>query len=165
MERPVIVQCVAVLRDRHNHVDRVDLQLPVNDGERHIVEVRVRVLEIAGRQAHRIGADISAAHHVRAAEREVVLRVQAVADGHVVARHRVQRAVIVQRVAVLRDRHNHVDLIHRNLNGIIQCTTIRILVADSFHWNLISSGRQNARSGYLIIGSGSEAHRQCVRYG
>ena len=117
----VVVHCVFMTRDRHRHVDRLDHQLPVLDHKGHVREVVIRVREVPGLQLHVIAARVRPADGIVPAEREVFIRVQIrvltldLDARHVVAAHHVLFAVVVHFVAVLRDRHRHLDRLHFQL--------------------------------------------------
>ena len=115
VESSIIIRGVVGTGDGHDGVDRLDHQLAVHNHKRHVREVVVDIGEVARNKSHLVAACIRAARRSTAAEREVGSRVEAVAEGHVIIRHRVQPAVIIHRVAVLRDRHRHVNRQNRQV--------------------------------------------------
>ena len=100
-----------VARNLYNHFcfDRVDLEPAVGNFKRHLREVLALVIrELVSGQTHRVGACISSLCFRGAAEREVICRVQRVADaGNRIALDAVLLAVIRLGLRLARNLYNH----------------------------------------------------------
>ena len=129
---------------KHFCFDRVDLEPAVGNFKRHLREVLALVIrELVSGQTHRVGACISSLCFRGAAEREVICRVQRVADaGNRIALDAVFLAVIRLGLRVARNLYNHFGFDRRNLqrsvdrlrNDILSCRVNRAL----------SSGRKDS---------------------
>ena len=62
MSLTIIVCSIFGTRDGHRHVNGINLQLTVHNAESHLIEVRVRVLEVAGQDTHVVSASFRLGH-------------------------------------------------------------------------------------------------------
>ena len=110
----VIDLFAAVGGDGDDSLDGLDHQGAVDDHELHVGKVDVVVGEVSGLQLHRIGADIGCGHAVVAAEGEVSLGVQRIADaGYFVTGNSLLGAVVGELAAVFGDGHDNL-VVHRS---------------------------------------------------
>ena len=112
MLQTIIFILRSMLRDRHVHSDRRDLQAILHNRDDHIVEVRVQVLKVILRECHAILANLGAlrdavSHHID--ELQIVPYVQSIVTLEVVTAHAVYISVICDRLAMLGDCHVHRD--------------------------------------------------------
>ena len=133
-------------RNLYNHFcfDRVDLEPAVGNFKRHLREVLALVIrELVSGQTHRVGTRVGALRFRGASKREVICRVQRVADaGNRIALDAVLLAVIRLGLRLARNLYNHfcfdrVDLepaVRRLRNDILFCRVNRAL----------SSGREDS---------------------
>ena len=101
--------------DRDGDVDRVDRHRAVDHVEQHRGEVGVLVLKLIRRKPHVGRAGVGTANVRCAAEGEVRLGVQRVAEGDVIAGDRVDFAVVVDRFGVTGDDDGRVDRVDRHV--------------------------------------------------
>ena len=117
----IVVGGVVRTNDSDDCVDLVDGLVAVGDVEGDLREVVVRVRELVGRKTHVGGAGVSAGRLGGAAEREVRLLVQRVADLHVVAGDAVLFTVVVGGVVIARDGDH--DLVDRR-DGLVAVSDV-----------------------------------------
>ena len=127
-----------VARNLYKHFcfDRVDLEPAVGNFKRHLREVLALVIrELVSGQTHRVGACISSLCFRGASKREVICRVQRVADaGNRIALDAAFLAVIRLGLRVARNLYNHFSFDRRNLqrsvdrlrNDILSCRVNRV---------------------------------------
>ena len=98
--------------DGHCNINRLNSLIAVRHLEGHVVEVGVRVGELALGETHVGGTGIRAGGRGRAAEREVVLGVERRRDvGDHIVLNRVRRTVIIMGGMVTGNRHGSVHLV------------------------------------------------------
>ena len=116
MSFTVIVNLVAFLRNSHHRIHLVDLQLTVNDGERHLIEVRIRIYEVIGYNTHVVGTGCGLRHCpgcCRCRGHRGCHIVQCSVRRHaLVSRDGVSFTVIVNLIALLRNGNHCVNLIN-----------------------------------------------------
>ena len=127
-----------VARNLYKHFcfDRVDLEPAVGNFKRHLREVLALVIrELVSGQTHRVGTRVGALRFRGASKREVICRVQRVADaGNRIALDAVLLAVIRLGLRVARNLYNHFSFDRRNLqrsvdrlrNDILSCRVNRV---------------------------------------
>ncbi len=103
----VVRNCAVMADNRHRDVNRGNCLIAVRHCKCDVAEVVVPVRELLTLQTHRSGAGVCLLRGGRSAEVEVSYRVQRVIDADIISAHAVRFAVIVGRIVVSGNGHNH----------------------------------------------------------
>ena len=100
--------------DRYGHVDRVNGLITIRHVEGNRLEVRVRICELTGGQAHRCGTGIGAGSRGPAAEGEVILHIiERIIHSGGIAAYAVFRTIVVRGIVGTDDGYRHVNRVNR----------------------------------------------------